>query len=287
MAKELNCTLKFTDDSLFQNKNELPKLSQEQKDEIKDLMTEYFDNRNLFIYEGNTRRESYAYPRVRPSGTINGCINSSGEYYLNCGMFAQMIWMGRCIEDFIVDEPTDEINTAFDWGYYFDFLAAQTSYGVMKSSTRYYTSNSYIDDNGARKFVTYDNAAAMAMELFYKGFEIPYSQVDIGDLVFYRTENEVDDDHDNLEQTSFRNITHVGIVYDLDENGIPMIIECSSAYTADIGKASLSPNFGTISTFGLVRGAHLTSRIVMAARHPIAWGKGCNVPEYFETYRHE
>ena len=84
------------------------------------------NNRNLFIYEGNTRRESYAYPRVRPSGTINGCINSKGEYYLNCGMFAQMIWMGRCIEDFIVDEPTDEINTAFDWGYYFDFLAAHS-----------------------------------------------------------------------------------------------------------------------------------------------------------------
>lgn len=286
MEKTINCVLTFDDEGLLTKANEIPKLSQKQKNEIKDLITEYLVYKSLFIYEGDTRRESYAYPRVRPSGTIDGCVNSAGKYYLNCGVFAQMIWMGRCIEDFFMDEPTDEINTAFDWGYYFDFLAAQTSYGVMKSSTKYYSSNSYINDSGVRKFVTYDNAAAMGMELFYKGYEIPYSQVDIGDLVFYRTDNEIDGDHDNLEQTSFRNITHVGVVYDLDEDGIPLIAECSSAYSADLGCASLSPNFD-LSTFGLVRGAHLTSRVIMAARHPAAWNKNSNVPEHFEIYRHK
>lgn len=281
MAKELNCTLKFTDDSLFK----IPQLSQEYKNDIKELMTIYFNNKDLFVYNGDTRRESYAYPKVRKSG-IEGCLNSAGEYYLNCGVFAQMIWMGRSIEDFLEEYPTVEINTFFDWGYYFDFLAAQTSYGVMKSDTKYYNSNTYINDSGVRKFVTYDNAAAMAMELYYKGYEIPYSQVDIGDLVFYRTESEVDGDTDNLEQTSFRNITHVALVYDIDADGIPLIIECSSAYKTAIGKASLSPEFD-LSTFGKVRGAHLTSRVCMAARHPAAWSIEGNTPLYFETYRHE
>ena len=91
---------------------------------------------------------------------------------------------------------------------------------------------------------------------------------------------------DNLEQTSFRNITHVALVYDIDADGIPLIIECSSAYKAAIGKASLSPEFG-VSTFGLVRGAPLTSRVCMAARHPAAWNVEGNTPLYFETYRHE
>ena len=158
MAKELNCTLKFTDDNLFKT----PQLSQEQKNDIKELMTIYFNNKDLFVYDGDTRRESYAYPKVRKSG-IEGCLNSAGEYYLNCGVFAQMIWMGRSIEDFLEEYPTVEINTFFDWGYYFDFLVAQTSYGVMKSDTKYYNSNTYINDSGVRKFVTYDNAAAMAM----------------------------------------------------------------------------------------------------------------------------
>lgn len=285
MKQTINCVLTFDDEGLLTKTNEIPQLSQEQKNEIKELMTNYLDNKNLFIYNGDTRRESYAYPKVRKSG-IEGCINSDYEYYINCGVFAQMIWMGRSIEDFLEEYPTVEINPVFDWGYYFDFLAAQTSYGVMKSSSTYYKSNTYINDSGVRKFVTYDNAASMGMELFYKGYEIPYSQIDIGDLVFYRTDNEVDGDNDNLEQTSFRNITHVGIVYDIDEDGIPLIIESSSAYKAAIGCCSLSPEFG-VSTFGLVRGAHLTSRICMAARHPAAWNIEGSTPLYFETYRHE
>lgn len=284
MAKELNCTLKFTDESIFNN-NKIPTLPEEIKMEMQDLMTDYFLDKNIFVYEGDTRRESYAYPKVRTNG-IEGCVNSSGDYYLNCGVFAQMIWMGRNIYDFLGDAPTTKISNYYDWGYYFDFLAAQTSYGVMKSATKYYGSNTYLNDNGERRFVTFDNAAAMGMELFYKGYEIPYSQVDIGDLVFYRTESEVDGDTDALEQTSFRNITHVGIVYDLDENGIPVIIECSSAYTAAIGKASLSPK-AVSSTFGKVRGAHLTTRVVMAARHPYAWGIEKDLPQNFTTYRHK
>ena len=284
MAKELNCILQFTDEEFFKHKP--PALPDYAKEEIRNLMNQYFDKKSLFVYEGNSRRESYAYPKTRATG-IEGCLNKNGKYYINCGLLAQMIWMGRSIYDFMTEKPTTEITNVYsDWGYYFDFLAAQTSYGVMKNETTYYGSNTYIDDNGNTKFVTFDNAAAMGMELFYKGYEIPYSQVDIGDLVFYRTENEVDGDTDNLEQTSFRNITHVAIVCDIDEDGIPVLLESSNAYTAGIGKASLSPKAVT-STFSKIRGAHLTTRVCMAARHPLAWGKGNNVPAEFTTYRHK
>ena len=263
----------------------IPKLNNKQKTEIKKLMSDYLANNTKFIYDGTFRRESYAYPVKTTDDNMHGCINSEGKYYLNCGLLAQMVWMGRSIDDFVLSYPSTKINKEFDWGYYFDFLAARNAYGIMKNSTTYYSANTYENSAGETCFITFDNAAAMAMELYYKGYEIPYSLVDIGDLVFYRTESEIDGSGDELEQTSFLNITHVGLVYDMDEDGIPLILECSNAYSKAVGKASLS-NKHNVSNFGLVRGAGLTSRVCMAARHPAAWGDGYNVPEYFETYRH-
>ena len=40
--------------------------------------------------------------------------------------------------------------------------------------------------------------------------------VDIGDLVFYRGDHISDGDSDGLEQSSFRYITHVGVVYNVN-----------------------------------------------------------------------
>lgn len=278
---ELLVNLLSKEKSLF-----IPKLNDTQKSEIKDLMTDYLNNNTKFVYDGTFRRESYAYPVETTADNMEGCINADGKYYLNCGLLAQMVWMGRNINDFNSSIPSTQITKAFNWGYYFDFLAAQNAYGVMKNDTTYYSANTYENSAGTKCFITFDNAAAMAMELFYKGYDIPYSFVDIGDLVFYRTESEIDGDTDELEQSSFRNITHVGLVYDLDEDGIPLILECSSAYSKAIGKASLSAKHN-VSTFGLVRGAGLTYRVVMAARHPAAWGLTSNVPNKFITYRHK
>lgn len=258
------------------------KLTTTQKSEIKKLMTAYYNNKKNFMYQGGCRRESYAHPGVQTGNEISGCIKNN-KYVLNCMVFAQMIWMGRSVEDFLsTSAPTNKIKKAFNWGYYFDFKAAKNVYGIKKEDGSYYPANTYKDDNGKTKFRTYDNAASAAMELFYKGYEIPYSEADIGDLVFYRTTSEIDGDSDNLEQTDFRKITHVGLVYDIDEDKIPIIMDCSSLYANTLGKMSLSEKSG-VTTFGLIRGADLTSRVVMCARHP-ALG---NVPSTIKEYRHK
>ena len=188
--------------------------------------------------------------------------------------------MGRSISDF-KSIPTTIITKAFDWGYYFDFIEAKKTYGVTKANGTYYTGNTYVNDSENVSFITFDNAAAMAAELYRKGYEIPYADVDIGDLVFYRGDHISDGDSDGLEQSSFRYITHVGVVYNVTECG-PTIMECTNAYTAAIGKSGLGDD---VTKFGNVRAAGQEQRVVMAARHPAAYGVECNVPDKFSVYR--
>ena len=207
----------------------------------------------------------------------------NSKYILNCGLFAQMIWMGRNIADFTsnMTTPIITITKAFNWGYYFNFTAAKKAYGVMKDESTYYSGNTYTNDGGGTSFVSFDNAAAMAQELYRKGFEVPYGKVEVGDLIFYRSRSITDNSTDTLEQTSFKYITHVAIVYDITDDG-PTIIECTNAFTNPIGKSGLGND---VTRFGNVRGADLENRVVMAARHPAAFGIDCNVPDSFSAYR--
>ena len=267
----------------------IPELTSTQKQAMKSLMDAYFAQKNIFEYRGDIRRESYAYTSKLATGssTIEGCMNTAGDYLLNCGVFAQMIWMGRNISDFTnhMTTPVTSITKAFDWGYYFDFLGSQNAYKVMKDSTTYYGANTYkISSSSKPIFITFDNASAMADDLHRKGYEIPYGQADIGDLVFYRADSITDGDTDELEATNFRNITHVGVVYNVNSDGTLTIMECTNAYTANIGKCGISTASG-VTTFGLVRGSNLNYRVEMCARHPSAYGDGGNVPTKFTPYR--
>ncbi len=143
----------------------------------------------------------------------------------------------------------------------FDFLGAQNAYKVMKDSTTYYGANTYKTSSSSKPiFITFDNASAMADELHRKGYEIPYGQADVGDLVFYRADSNVNSD------------------------GTFTIMECTNAYTANIGKCGISTASG-VTTFGLVRGSNLNYRVEMCARHPAAYGHGGNVPSKFTPYR--
>ena len=49
MKQTINCVLTFDDKEFFTKTNKIPQLSQEQKNNIKELMTIYFNNKDLFI----------------------------------------------------------------------------------------------------------------------------------------------------------------------------------------------------------------------------------------------
>lgn len=273
----------------------LPSLSKSKKETLKRLMDDYYLAAKKFCYNGTARRQCYSHDSDGKITTLSldNCRNNNKKYYLNCGLFVQMIWMGRKISDFS-STPTTSITKEFDWGYYFDFLMAQNAFGVKKKNGDFYSGNTYENTNGCF-FVTFDNAAAMAAELYCRGFEIPYNTCDIGDLVFYRSDSISDGYNDELEQTSFRCITHVGIVYDIID-GTPIIMECTSEGTYSNGcigrcgitKESFKTSAGDVKNLGalgLTRGAGLTNRIVMTARHPSAYGIDGNVPAKFSAYK--
>lgn len=270
----------------------IPSLTTNQKAALKSLMDDYYNAESCFEYLGRARRESYATPAAIPrdSSSLNGCMSSEAhKYFLNCGLFAQMIWMGRKIEDFTShpSTPVRTISKDFSWGYYFHFLSARNAYGALKPDGSYYSQNTYTRSDGGKEFITFDNAASMAQELSVEGYEIPYGEADVGDLVFYRTESLIDGDKDELEEASFRNISHVGVVYKLTADGIPIIMECTTVYSKALGKCGIDKVSGSSvpSRFGLIRGANLEYRVVMCARHPVAYGHSGNVPSMFYKYR--
>ena len=273
-----------------------PTLTTAQKDALYDLMTSYFNAApSTFTYVGAARRESYAHPNKTSADTpTEGCMSSSNnKYFLNCGLLAQMVWMGRKISDFTgnATTPSKTINKEFSWGYYFDFASARIAYGVTKNDGSKYNANTYVNSAGDKVFITFDNAAAMAEELYNKGYEIPYSEADIGDLVFYRSESIVDDDIDQLENANFRYITHAALVCDITADGVPILLECTNAGYSNgvMGRCGVTADEGIKETkmgkFGSLRGANLGFRNVMCARHPVAFGHTGNVPSSFSAYR--
>ncbi len=284
-----------------------PTLTQTQKNALKTLMDNYFNENNkayaekgkyLFFYKGVTRREAYAKTGTVAednANAVNACLTTGGQYLLNCGLFAQMIWMGRKIEDFTghLTKPITTINSQFTdpsvKGYYFDFLCARTAQGVIKDDKTKYSDNTYINSAGTQVFLGFDGAAAMADELYRKGYDIPYSAADVGDILFTRFQYPTDGDTDEFESTSFRNISHAAMVYDKKPDGTLVILECTNAYNSALGKAYMTlpdPEPSTFPRNSITRGHGLDYKVVMCARHPMAYeGFNANVKAKFEVYR--
>lgn len=298
----------------IQKEDKLYHLSEDQKETMQKLMKLYHDNKSIFTYVGSARRENYAHtykykttselipkdPNKRgnyENWRTSGCLKSNGtdyDYVLNCGLFAQMIWMGRDITDFTEHLGADAKNIlkinpykGFDWGYYFDFLSAKKIYRLEKEKDVLYKGLYYTkaDDDGKSYSVTFDNAAAMAQELYNLGCEIPYADAEVGDLVFYRGEDLNDGNKDEIEARAFRNISHVAVVYDVTD-GCVEVMECTTGYTSAIGKCTILSKDS--NPFMRARAGFLGYRVAMCARHPAANPNFVsNVPASFTSYRCE
>lgn len=259
-----------------------PRLSDSEKEQILTLCDDYYNNRDRFSYRGATR-DSYA------GQSCFKTVNGEKYFDLVCSTFAQFIWMGRDIADFNIDNYTPDITKEFNWGYYFEFLLAQRTYGVKKpDGTRYgmsadglYSYNSYGTSETSQSNMHLLTASDMAQELYTFGCEIPRSQLDVGDLVFYR--HPTYDDMGLQCQLQFRNISHVAVVIDTNyqNSGYMLTIECLSGEDPCIVKQSVIMEDNQRA----LRAAFYEKRIVMCARHPHAFGKGGNVPSKITATR--
>ena len=284
--------------ALLQNRDTIrkllyPSLSTEQQNQIRNLCQSYADNKTSFVYTGG---------RLGMYSNKDLTYNQDGKININCCTFAQLIWMGVSPNTFLNKQDTYDASIVkalnYDWGYKWSFPFKKASglvrsdgqpFGLKKpnedNNIGSYSYNSYYSDAISEEeniyqqyFITYNGAADMACELYLKGYEIPISEIERGDMVFFRANHISDTINDENENINFRNIHHVGIATTVDkETGLITFVDCTNFYTNPINIIS----FSTGSDASVVNSAQMHNTIAMVARHPYAFGFETNVPDKF------
>lgn len=282
-----------------------PSLTDEQKMALQSLMDDYYNNRGTFYYEFTHNRNAF---------TSGGqCYDSTrGKFKQCCATFVQHIMMGRSINDFVGKNASTYSSkitktSVSDFGYYFDFKYRKYLYGLtdtdedgnvvyygyeQPNKDNYegsYSYNSYYhpDSNRAKKqnFNGFCNANDMARELYEMGCEVPFSELEIGDIIF-TLDNDLSNNSSMLNFHAWRNIYHVGMVYDVKQIDASSkeiyYIECTSYFnteTRPIEKPYLSSSQMDLR----FKAFKLTEDMAFCARMPIAFGYEPNVPDKITT----
>lgn len=282
-----------------------PSLTDEQKLALQSLMDDYYNNKGTFYYEFTHNRNAF---------TSGGqCYDSTrGKFKQCCATFVQHIMMGRSVNDFVGKNASTYSSkitktAVSDFGYYFDFKYRKYLYGLTDTDdngdTTYYgyvqpnednfegsySYNSYYhpDSTRAKKqnFNGFVNANDMARELYEMGCEIPFSELEVGDIVF-TLDNDLQDNSSMFNFVAWRNIYHVAMVYDVKQIDASSkeiyYIECTSYFnteTRPIEKPFLSSSQMDLR----FKAFKLTEDMAFCARMPIAFGYKPNVPNNITT----
>lgn len=263
----------------------IKELKKAQKEQFVKLADDYRAISKNFIYTGYDRQNDGT--RNMYAGDLETATRN-GKFRLNCATFAQFLLMGRSAEDFSrLDRYNNRITKAFKWGYYFQFPHRRVYRAVSCLETRSSAlmknvswpnnadpgSNSY--DSATWTRATFSLAGDMAFELWALGCEIPFGEVQIGDIAFVSDRNWVD--RGNLRM-SFRNISHVMICVGISTtaDGFDHPIWIDSSQETVIGRHTTGGGY-TVPAMAL--SAQYELNIVMCARNPAALGFGGNVPE--------
>lgn len=278
-----------------------PSLTDNQKAAIQKLMDDYYNNKGTFYYEFTHNRDAFA---------TSGCYTANkNKFKLCCATFVQNILMGRSVNDFVGKTASTYSSkiTKTDvssFGYYFDFKYRKYLYGIQKkdesgnvigyydfvqpkegSYEGSYSANSYYM-NGAsnlfsQNFNGFCNANDMARELYEMGCEIPFSELEIGDIVF-TYDNDLSDNSSMFNFSAWRNIYHVALIYDVKQIDASSkeiyYIECTSYFDVD-NRPIEKPHVSSEQMDLRFKGFKLTEDCVFCARLPIAFGYESNVPD--------
>lgn len=278
-----------------------PSLTDEQKAAMQALMDDYYNNRGTFYYEFTHNRNAFT------SGSQ--CYDSTrGKFKQCCATFVQHLMMGRSINDFLGKTASTYSSTitktdVSEFGYYFDFKYRKYLYGLTDTDengeTTYhgyvqpnadnfegsYSYNSYYhpDSTRAKKqnFNGFCNANDMARELYEMGCEIPFSELEIGDIIF-TYDNDLADNSSMFNFVAWRHIYHVGMVYDVKQIDASSkeiyYIECTSYF--DTETRPIEKPFLSSSQMDLrFKAFKLTEDMAFCARMPSVFGYEPNVPD--------
>lgn len=282
-----------------------PTLTEEQKLALQALMDDYFNNRGMFYYEFTHNRNAFT------AGST--CYTASkGKFKMCCATFVQHIMMGRSVSDF-VGKTASTYSSAItrtpvsEFGYYFDFKYRKYLYGLTDTddsgNTAYYgwvqpnadnyegsySYNSYYHPDSTKtyqqNFNGFCNANDMARELYEMGCEIPFAELDVGDIIF-TLDNDLSDNSSMYNFHAWRNIYHVGMVYDVKQIDASSreiyYIECTSYF--DVDARPIEKPFLSSAQMDLrFKAFKLTEDMAFCARLPIAFGYAPNVPSKITT----
>ena len=123
-------------------------------------------------------------------------------------------------------------------------------------------------------FNSFMYAGDIAAELCMGGFEIPIGEADVGDLLFYE---QPPYSTNSLTNSTFRRIYHVAIIT-AKINGYFEIAEATN-YIPEY--ALIQHSIFSEDDSLAAKSGGLINKIVMAARHPSAYGVPGNVPNKF------
>lgn len=282
-----------------------PTLTDAQKQALQALMDDYYNNRGTFYYEFTHNRNAFT------AGST--CYTASkGKFKQCCATFVQNIMMGRSVSDFVgKNASTYSANitktAVSDFGYYFDFKYRKYLYGLTDTdesgNTTYYgwvqpnedsyegsySYNSYYHPDstkaGKQNFNGFCNANDMARELYEMGCEVPFAELDVGDIIF-TLDNDLSDNTSMFNFHAWRNIYHVGMVYDVKQIDASSkeiyYIECTSYF--DVDSRPIEKPFLSSSQMDLrFKAFKLTEDMAFCARMPIAFGYEPNVPDKITT----
>lgn len=282
-----------------------PTLTEDQKLALQALMDDYYNNRGTFYYEFTHNRNAFT------AGST--CYTAAkGKFKQCCATFVQNIMMGRSVSDFVGKNASTYSSTitktaVSDFGYYFDFKYRKYLYGltdtaqsgtdvyygwVQPNEDNYegsYSYNSYYHPDstktGKQNFNGFCNANDMARELYEMGCEVPFSELDVGDIIF-TLDNDLSDNTSMLNFHAWRNIYHVGMVYDVKQIDASSkeiyYIECTSYF--DVDNRPIEKPFLSSSQMDLrFKAFKLTEDMAFCARMPIAFGYEPNVPDRITT----
>lgn len=278
-----------------------PTLTEEQKLAMQALMDDYYNNRGTFYYEFTHSRDAFT-----SGGTAYD--STKGKFKQCCATFAQHIMMGRSVNDFVGKTGStysaNITKTAVsDFGYYFDFKYRKYLYGITgtdeSGNTEYYgwvkpnadnfegsySYNTYYHPNSKnpekQNFNGFCNANDMARELYEMGCEIPFAELDVGDIVF-TYDNDLSNDTSMYNFVAWRNIYHVCLVYDVKQIDASSkeiyYIECTSYF--DVDERPIEKPYLSSSQMDLrFKAFRLTEDMAFCARMPVAFGYEPNVPD--------
>lgn len=302
-AKAVGDALAKLSDEEPEDVSGIPKLTQTQKSEIQALANAYYNGRTNFYYDYNIVRNDLANNRC-----WNSHDSASNQFGMCCNVFVELLWMGRAATDFLGKNGasySNAITKAFDWGYMFNFADRRTLAGAAKrdengkiecdsdgNPTGYYnlvnpngdytwaySTNTYYDTDVSNEekyparqwFHSFMTADCVAQELYRMGCEIPYDELDVGDLVFTKKRWK-----DNTEYDTYRNdlrwrkISHVLMVLEKDDDGTLKFIDCTYRLP---GKPFLKCSVKSEDKWDAARAVEVIGNVAMCARHPAAFGK--------------